>query len=105
MPEIRPDNKFVIQITTAEAEEGKQDELLALMTDRARFMARQPGFVSISLHRGLDGSRIVNYVQWVSREQLIAAHHTPEFREKWSQVGNVSEEIEPNLYEVVHVEE
>ena len=28
MPEIRSDNKFVIQITTAEAEEGKQDELL-----------------------------------------------------------------------------
>ena len=43
MPEIRPDNEFVIQITTAEAEEGKQDELLALMTERARFMARQPG--------------------------------------------------------------
>ena len=101
----RADNKFVIQITTAEAEEGKQDELLALMTERARFMARQPGFVSISLHRGLDGRRIVNYVQWASREQLIAAHHTPEFREKWSQVGNVSEEIEPNLYEVAHVEE
>ena len=43
MPEIRPDNEFIIQITTAEAEEGKQDELLALMTERARFMALQPG--------------------------------------------------------------
>ena len=46
MPEIRPDKKLAVQITTAEAEEGKQDELLALMTERARFMARQPGFVS-----------------------------------------------------------
>ena len=64
MPEIRLNRDFVTQITTAEAEEGKQDELLALMTERARFMARQPGFVSISLHRGLDGRRIVNYVQW-----------------------------------------
>jgi hypothetical protein len=27
MPEIRPDSDFVTQITTAEAEEGKQDEL------------------------------------------------------------------------------
>jgi heme-degrading monooxygenase HmoA len=105
MPEIRPASEFVTQITIAEAEEGKQDELLALMTERARFMARQPGFVSISLHRGLDGKRVVNYVQWAGREQLIAAHHTPEFREKWSHVGNVSEEIEPNLYEVAHIEE
>jgi heme-degrading monooxygenase HmoA len=105
MPEIRPHSDFVTQITTAEAEEGKQDQLLALMTERARFMARQPGFISISLHRGFDGKRIVNYVQWASREQLVAAHHTPEFRERWSQVGEVSEEIELSLYDVAHVEE
>src|SRR5687768_4291662 len=30
-----------------------------------------------------------------------ASISTPEFREKWSQVGNVSEEIEPHLYEVL----
>lgn len=105
MPEIRPDSDFVTQITTAEAEEGKQDELLALMTERARFMPVSRGSSRSACNRGLDGRRIVNYVQWASREQLIAAHHTPEFREKWSQVGNVSEEIEPNLYEVAHVEE
>ena len=105
MPQIRPDGGFITQITTAEAEEGKQEELLALMAERARFMARQPGFVSISLHRSLDGKRIVNYVQWASREQLVDAHHTPEFREKWPLVGRASEEIELSLYEVAHIEE
>ena len=105
MPEIRPDSDLVTQITIAEAEEGKQDELLALMVERARFMARQPGFISISLHRSLDGKRIANYVQWASRDQLVAAHHTPEFRDKWPQVGQISEEIELSLYEVAHLEE
>ena len=105
MPEIRPDSNVVTQITIAEAEEGKQAELLALMVERARFMARQPGFISISLHRSLDGKHIANYVQWASREQLVAAHHTPEFRDKWPQVGEVAEEIELSLYEVTHVEE
>jgi heme-degrading monooxygenase HmoA len=66
-------------------------------------MARQPGFVSISLHRSLDGRRIVNYVQWASREQLAAAHRSPEFREKWSQVGEMSEDIGLNLYDVAKV--
>jgi heme-degrading monooxygenase HmoA len=75
------------------------------MVERARFMARQPGFVSISLHRSLDGKRIANYVQWASRDQLVAARHTPEFRDKWPQVGQVAEEIELSLYEVAHVEE
>ena len=105
MPEIRPHSDYITQITTAEVEDGQQNELLRLMTERARFMATQPGFISISLHRSLDGKRIVNYVQWASREQLIAAHHTPEFRDKWPQVGRVAEDIELALYEVAHVEE
>jgi heme-degrading monooxygenase HmoA len=106
MPEIRPRGDYVTQITTAEVEDGQhQDELVRLMTERARFMATQPGFISISLHRSLVGRRIVNYVQWASREQLIAAHHTPEFRAKWPQVGRAAEDIELALYEVAHVEE
>jgi heme-degrading monooxygenase HmoA len=105
MPEIQPNSDHVIQVTTAEVDDGQhQDELVRLMTERARFMASQPGFISISLHRSLDGKRVVNYVQWASREQLVAAHHMPEFRDKWPQVGKAAEEIEPALYEVVHVE-
>jgi hypothetical protein len=30
------------------------------MTERARFMARQSGFISVSLHRSLNGRRMVN---------------------------------------------
>ena len=61
MPHIETDNQPVTQITVIEPEPGKQAEALALMTERARFMARQPGFISVSLHRSLDGRRIVNY--------------------------------------------
>ena len=105
MPEIRPHGDHVTRITTAEVEDGQyQDELLRLMTERARFMATQPGFISISLHRSLDGRRVVNDVQWASREQLVAAHHMPEFRAKWPEVGRAAEDIELALYEVAHVE-
>jgi heme-degrading monooxygenase HmoA len=57
-----------------ESEPEKQAEALSVMTERARFMARQPGFVSIGVHRSNDGRRIVNYIQWESREQPQAAH-------------------------------
>src|SRR5215471_4876818 len=67
MPQIRTEQQPVTQITVVEAEPGKQAQALELMTQRAQFMARQPGFVSISLHRSLDGRRIVNYVQWENR--------------------------------------
>ena len=105
MPEIRQGGDCVTQITTAEVGDGQhQDELLRLMTERARFMATQPGFISISLHRSLDGRRVVNYVQWEGREQLAAAHRAPEFRGRWPDVGKAAEDIEPALYEIVHIE-
>jgi quinol monooxygenase YgiN len=105
MSEIRKGNQVVTQITFVEAEPGKQDEALSVMTQRARFMARQPGCISINLHRSLDGRRIVNYIQWQSRRQLEAAHQSPEFRKEWTHFGDVTGDIAPNLYEVCHLEE
>jgi len=51
-----------------------------------------------------DGSHVVNYIQWTTADKLAAAHHSPEFRKKWPEFGKIAEEIEPCLYEVVHVE-
>ena len=102
---IHDSNLLVTQITTVKLPPDKQDKVLNLMVERARFMATQPGFVSIALHRSKDGSHVVNYVQWRDVDTLTAAHHSPEFRKKWPQFGKITEEIEPCLYEVVHVEQ
>ena len=83
MPQIQANHQPLTQIIIVESEPSKQGEALSLMTERARFMARQPGFISISLHRSLDGRRIVNYVQWQNRDLLHAAHQSPEFRREW----------------------
>ena len=104
MPEIRESNDIVTQITTVRVPSEKQSEVLELMEARARFMATQPGFVSVSLHRSEDGGHIVNYVQWTSRQKLEAAHHSPEFRKQWPRFGELVKEAEPCIYQVVHVE-
>jgi heme-degrading monooxygenase HmoA len=80
MPQIQIGKQPITQIIIIESEPEKQAEALSIMTERARFMAHQPGFISISLHRSLDGRRIVNYVQWESPDLLRAAHQSPEFR-------------------------
>jgi heme-degrading monooxygenase HmoA len=103
MPHIRTDKQHVTQITVIESEPEKQAEALSLMTERARFMARQPGFISISVHRSLDGRRIVNYVQWQSRDLLQSAHKSPEFRKEWGHFDQLADAIDPHLYEVTHV--
>ena len=103
MPEIGVGERPVTQITVVEPAEGKVDEALELMLQRAQFMSKQPGFVSITLHRSVDGRRIVNYIQWESGTQLRAAHELPEFRKEWSRFDTMTDEISPDLYEIVKV--
>ena len=104
MPDIRENAGIVTQITTVKTNPGKQYEVIALMKERARFMARQPGFVSISLHRSEDGSHVVNYVQWTDKKKRAAAHHSQEFRQKWPRFGELAQDVEPSLYDVVQIE-
>jgi heme-degrading monooxygenase HmoA len=101
MAEIQQNKGIVTQITTVKLPPDRQQEVLRLMTERAQFMAKQPGFVSISLHRSQDGSHVINYIQWSDAEKLKAAHHSPEFRKKWPEFGKIAEEIDPCLYNVV----
>lgn len=104
MSDIREGNGICTQITTVKLPPGNQDEVLQLMRERAKFMATQPGFVSVNLHRSKDGSHVVNYVQWTSAEKLAAAHHAPEFRKRWPRFGELVNEAEPCLYDVVMVQ-
>jgi len=103
MPKIQINTQTITQITVVDAEPERQVEALSMMAERARFMARQPGFVSISLHRSLDGRRIVNYVQWQNRELLQQAHQSPDFRKAWGKFDDLTDQIDPHLYEVAEV--
>ena len=104
MPDIRQSAGLCTQINVVKLPADNQDEVVKLMIERARFMAKQPGFVSVNLHRSKDGSHLVNYVQWTSADKLAAAHHAPEFRQKWPQFGELVKEADPCLYDVVYVE-
>ncbi len=104
MSEIRNSVGICTQITTVKLAPGNQNEVLNVMRERARFMSSQPGFISVNLHRSKDGSHVVNYIQWQNAEQLAAAHHSAEFRKKWPRFGELVQEIEPCLYEVVYTQ-
>ncbi len=104
MSEIRRGNGICTQINVVKLPADNQDEVINMMVERARFMATQPGFVSVNLHRSKDGSHLVNYVQWTNADKLAAAHHAPEFRKKRARFGELVKEADPCLYDVVHVE-
>ena len=104
MSETRRTDGICAQINVVKLPADNQEEVLKLMIERARFMATQSGFVSVNLHRSKDGSHVVNYVQWTNPDKLKAAHYAPEFRKKWPRFGELVQEADPCLYDVVHVE-
>ena len=93
----------VTQITVIEVPPTAQEDALEVMRERAAFMAEQPGFVAIHLFRSLDDNRIVNFVQWESRDFLEAAHKSPEFRKEWNRFDDLTDSIDPHFYETVAV--
>jgi quinol monooxygenase YgiN len=67
----------LINVFTVEPE--KQRALVDLLVEATeRTMKRQPGFVSASIHRSIDGTKVVNYAQWRSKADFDAMTRNPD---------------------------
>ena len=63
MPIIAPNTGIVTQINVFTVPQGGQLPLIELLDEAARACREVPGWISASLHRSLDGTRVVNYAQ------------------------------------------
>jgi quinol monooxygenase YgiN len=69
----------LINVFTVKPE--KQQALVDLLIEATdRTMKRQPGFVSATIHRSLDGTKVVNYAQWRSKGDFDAMRSNPDAR-------------------------
>jgi heme-degrading monooxygenase HmoA len=85
-------------------EPGQDDQFLALWTRTSHYFRRQPGFVSLRLHRAVSADaeyRWVNVANWETEEQFRAAHATNEFRAAVTAPGWENFPSSPMLYQVV----
>ena len=54
------------------------DQFVKTWASKAEIIKKQPGFLSLQLHRGIAGSNVfVNYVVWESIEHLKEAFKNP----------------------------
>ena len=75
---ISKGNKLVTLINIFTVEPANQQQLLDLLARATDTAVRQaPGFISASLHRGLDGTKVVMYAQWRSLEDYEAMRQNP----------------------------
>jgi heme-degrading monooxygenase HmoA len=69
MVTISPNQDVFIVIISFVVDPSRQSELLKEIVDfLEKLVKKQPGFVSSTLHKSLDGTRVINYAQWRSRE-------------------------------------
>ena len=101
MPQISKNNSYQTVITTFEMTPGTCQDLLEALTDAyARFISKQPGFISAGLHVNDAQTRIANYSQWERREDFLAMLRTPEMRERNRRVNELCKSFEPVMYDV-----
>lgn len=65
-------NVALIQVWTTPTPDAQQ-QLLQIMKTKMGMFKHLPGFISMSLHPSLDGTRLGVYAQWRSREDFEAA--------------------------------
>lgn len=83
----------------------KADEaaMLEAWTEDARFMQRQPGYISTQLHRAIgDGCAYLNYAIWESSAAFRAAFGNPQFQSKLADYPS-SVVAAPHLFEKIAV--
>ena len=77
-----------------------QPRMMELAKENVGKAMELPGLISANFHRSLDGTRVINYGQWLDRETIENLKKQPGFggeSEYWSGIA----ENEHHLYEVV----
>ena len=65
---------IVVWSTTPE----NQQQLFEHLVEVADAHSKRPGFVSCSIHKSLDGTKIAEYIQWKDRASFEAMAQSPE---------------------------
>jgi heme-degrading monooxygenase HmoA len=76
--EITPERDDYTVIIVMGVEPDDQKELVELFAQVDEWVKTVPGYRSNSILRGLDGTFIVNFAQWESKERYDAFHLLPE---------------------------
>ncbi|MBA3656076.1 MAG: antibiotic biosynthesis monooxygenase [Gemmatimonadaceae bacterium] len=84
--------------TVSPDKQAELAELLVAATDET--MRHLPGFISASIHRSLDGTRVVNYAQWRSQEEFSAMQKNPKAAPHMKAAAALAK-FEPIVCEVV----
>jgi len=97
--EINKDIVTLINVFTVDP--SKQQELVnTLIETTRRVWHLQDGFISASIHKSVDGKKVVNYVQWKGRQAFDKRLDDPQAIIQMNKILSMAR-ADGHLYEVV----
>ncbi|MFI1934308.1 antibiotic biosynthesis monooxygenase family protein [Streptomyces sp. NPDC020330] len=98
---IRPSGHLVTLVNVFDVDPVKQEELVTVLNEGLEKVFRhRPGFVSAHILASKDGSRVVNYVQWRSAQDIQNTLADPAAQEYARRTGALGKPA-PAVYSVV----
>ncbi|HCF88106.1 MAG TPA: antibiotic biosynthesis monooxygenase [Ktedonobacter sp.] len=101
MIQISTKSSVVTLINVFTVDPTNQQQLVELLTRATEVgVSHAPGFVSASLHRSLDGTKVTMYAQWRSVQDYQAMRQDPAPLPFLQEALTIAT-FEPGMYEVV----
>lgn len=99
-PEIK-EGEYVVHFAEFSMQPENQPKMVELAKEHVKPAMEQPGLISATFHRSLDGTRVINYGQWENEEAIAELVKQPGFSKDKPYWDGIADN-EYHLYEVVH---
>ena len=98
MTKLDPGDGYATLINTFVVDPEKSERLLAVLHEASATMRKMNGFVSANLHVSADRKRVVNYVQWRTRDDFETMLRDPEAKPHMDEAAAIAEFYNPVFY-------
>jgi quinol monooxygenase YgiN len=103
MQTISKDNNFLTLINIFTVDPQKQQELIRLLTMATQeSIIRIEGFISASLHKSIDGTKVTMYAQWRSIKDYQNMRNNPTASPYLEQALAIAR-FDPGMYNVAEI--
>jgi heme-degrading monooxygenase HmoA len=98
---ISQNTNLVTVINKFSVESENQKRLIKFLIDLKLVVEKLPGFISANVHGSLDGTRVVSYAQWNSKEDYQSVYTNSQAIPILNEIKKISK-FTWNVYEVVY---
>lgn len=96
----------IISINTFIVENSSEQQKIVDMLEETskQILSAYEEFISIRIHKSLDGTRVMSFIHWENKEPVEKMLHDPRAIKYMNDISNIAK-LDRHLYELVFLEE